>query len=101
MAVRTSFAARNRYPERDSAGGLAARLSRRPGRAWLVYVALSVPYLAVNLLRSAAPGVHVAGPLVERLARHYKTVHSLGRGDATAAVATLAARDQTDDVLVY
>jgi FkbM family methyltransferase len=39
--------------------------------------------------------------LVSQLARHYTAVHSLGRGDATAPVATLAARDQTDDVLVY
>ena len=39
--------------------------------------------------------------LVSQLARHYTTVHSLGRRDATAAVDTLAARDQTDDVLVY
>jgi FkbM family methyltransferase len=39
--------------------------------------------------------------LVARLARHYTTVHSLGRMDATAAVDTLAARDQTDDLLVY
>jgi FkbM family methyltransferase len=39
--------------------------------------------------------------LVALLARHYTTVHSLGRLDPTAAVATLATRDQTDDVLVY
>ena len=39
--------------------------------------------------------------LVARLARHYTTVHSLGRSDPTAAVDTLAARDHTDDVLVY
>jgi FkbM family methyltransferase len=39
--------------------------------------------------------------LVARLARHYTTVHSLGRMDATAAVDTLAARDHTDDLLVY
>jgi hypothetical protein len=39
--------------------------------------------------------------LVAQLVRHYTTVHSLGRGDATATVDTLAARDQTDDVLVY
>jgi methyltransferase FkbM-like protein len=39
--------------------------------------------------------------LVAQLARHYTTVYSLGRLDATAPIATLAARDQTDDVLVY
>jgi FkbM family methyltransferase len=39
--------------------------------------------------------------LVARLARHYTTVHSLGRLDATAAIDTLAAREQTDDLLVY
>jgi FkbM family methyltransferase len=39
--------------------------------------------------------------LVARLARRYTTVHSLGRLDPTAAVDTLAARDRTDDVLVY
>jgi hypothetical protein len=39
--------------------------------------------------------------LCELLARHYTTVHSLGRRDATAPVATLASRAHTDDVLVY
>jgi FkbM family methyltransferase len=39
--------------------------------------------------------------LVAQLVRHYTTVHSLGRLDATATIDTLAARDQTDDVLVY
>jgi FkbM family methyltransferase len=39
--------------------------------------------------------------LVERLVRHYTTVHSLGRGDATAPIAALKSRTQTDDVLVY
>ena len=39
--------------------------------------------------------------LVARLAQHYTTVHSLGRLDATAAIHTLASREQTDDVLVY
>jgi FkbM family methyltransferase len=38
--------------------------------------------------------------LVELLMRHYSTVHSLGRGDATAPIATLASREHTDDVLV-
>jgi hypothetical protein len=33
--------------------------------------------------------------------RHYTTVHSLGRGDATAPIGTLAALAHTDDVLVY
>ena len=35
------------------------------------------------------------------LARHYTTVHSLGRRDAAAPVGTLASRMHTDDVLVY
>ena len=35
------------------------------------------------------------------LARHYTTVHSLGRRDAAAPVGTLASRTHTDDVLVY
>jgi FkbM family methyltransferase len=39
--------------------------------------------------------------LVARLAQHYTTVHSLGRREGTAPVGTLAAREQTDDVLVY
>jgi FkbM family methyltransferase len=39
--------------------------------------------------------------LVERLARHYTTVHSLGRGDAAAPIAALKSRTHTDDVLVY
>jgi FkbM family methyltransferase len=39
--------------------------------------------------------------LVGLLARHYSTVHSLGRQDATAPVGTLASREHTDDVLVY
>jgi FkbM family methyltransferase len=39
--------------------------------------------------------------LVQRLVRHYTAVHSLGRRDATAPIATLASREHTDDVLVY
>jgi len=39
--------------------------------------------------------------LVKRLAQHYTTVHSLGRREGTAPVCTLAAREHTDDVLVY
>ena len=39
--------------------------------------------------------------LCELLARHYTTLHSLGRRDATAPIATLASRAHTDDVLVY
>jgi FkbM family methyltransferase len=39
--------------------------------------------------------------LVELLVRHYTTVHSLGRGDATAPIAALKSRRETDDVLVY
>ena len=39
--------------------------------------------------------------LARLLARHYTTVHSLGRRDATAPVGTLASRMHTDDVLVY
>jgi FkbM family methyltransferase len=39
--------------------------------------------------------------LVQLLVRHYTTVHSLGRRDATAPVAALAVREHTDDVLVY
>jgi transposase-like protein len=39
--------------------------------------------------------------LVRRLARHYTTVHSLGRREGTAPVGTLAGREDTDDVLVY
>ena len=39
--------------------------------------------------------------LVARLAQHYTTVHSLGRGEGTAPIGTLAAREHTDDVLVY
>jgi len=39
--------------------------------------------------------------LEARLAQHYTTVHSLGRGEGTAPIGTLAAREHTDDVLVY
>lgn len=39
--------------------------------------------------------------LLAQLARHYRTVHSLGRREGTAPVGTLAAREHTDDVLVY
>jgi FkbM family methyltransferase len=39
--------------------------------------------------------------LVKRLAQHYTTVHSLGRQEGTAPIDTLAAREHTDDVLVY
>ena len=39
--------------------------------------------------------------LVDMLADHYTTVYSLGRMDPTAPIRALAARDQTDDVLVY
>ena len=39
--------------------------------------------------------------LAALLARHYTTVHSLGRRDAAAPVGTLASRTHTDDVLVY
>jgi hypothetical protein len=61
-----AFAAKNRFP----AGGpsLAARISARPVPGWLVYVALSVPYVALNLARGAAPGVSLRDPLWEGLA---------------------------------
>jgi len=39
--------------------------------------------------------------LVARIAQHYPTVNSLGRGEGTAPIGTLAAREHTDDVLVY
>jgi FkbM family methyltransferase len=39
--------------------------------------------------------------LVARLAQHYTTVHSLGRREGAAPVGTLAARERTDDGLVY
>jgi len=39
--------------------------------------------------------------LVELLARHYTTVHSLGRQEGSAPIRSLAAREHTDDVLVY
>jgi FkbM family methyltransferase len=45
--------------------------------------------------------VEVKRRLVEKLVRHYTTVHSLGRMDPTAPIATLASRTHTDDVLVY
>ena len=45
--------------------------------------------------------VEVRWRLVEALVSHYTTVHSLGRMDPTAPIATLASRTQTDDVLVY
>ena len=45
--------------------------------------------------------VDVKRRLVEKLVRHYTTVHSLGRMDPTAPIAALANRTHTDDVLVY
>jgi FkbM family methyltransferase len=39
--------------------------------------------------------------LVRLLAAHYSVVHSLGRGDPTDSVATLASREHTDDLLVH
>jgi FkbM family methyltransferase len=39
--------------------------------------------------------------LVQRLARHYSCVCSLGRGDAPGPISALASREHTDDVLVY
>jgi FkbM family methyltransferase len=39
--------------------------------------------------------------LVELLSRHYTTVKSLGRKDATAPIGALASRAHTDDVLVH
>jgi FkbM family methyltransferase len=39
--------------------------------------------------------------LVELLACHYTTVHSLGRQEGSAPIRSLAAREHTDDVLVY
>jgi len=45
--------------------------------------------------------VEVKRRLVDALVSHYTTVHSLGRMDPTAPIATLASRTQTDDVLVY
>jgi FkbM family methyltransferase len=39
--------------------------------------------------------------LAARLARHYTVVHSLGRRDPPAPVASIAARAGTDDLLVY
>jgi FkbM family methyltransferase len=39
--------------------------------------------------------------LVRLLTEHYSVVHSIGRGDPTDTVAALAAREQTDDVLVH
>lgn len=52
------FAAGNRYP--SGGPSLGERLSAHPARAWLFYVALSLPYVALNLSRGAAPGVHPA-----------------------------------------
>ena len=61
-----AFAAHNRYPE----GGpsLGARMSGRPALGYAVYLLLSVPYVAVNLLREAAPGVHLVGPTAAGIA---------------------------------
>jgi FkbM family methyltransferase len=39
--------------------------------------------------------------LVALLMRHYTTIHSLGRRDATAPIGTLVSREHTDDVLVH
>jgi FkbM family methyltransferase len=59
---------------------------------------------AVPLTFEFTPSRYTAGMkerLVALLARHYTTVHSLGRRDTTAPVAALASREHTDDVLVY
>jgi FkbM family methyltransferase len=62
-------------------------------------IARAVP-LAFELTPSRY-GADTGQRLVELLARHYTTVHSLGRRDATAPIGTLASRVHTDDVLVY
>jgi FkbM family methyltransferase len=46
-------------------------------------------------------GAQIKEELVELLARHYTTVHSLGRAEGSAPIRSLAAREHTDDVLVY
>jgi FkbM family methyltransferase len=46
-------------------------------------------------------GAELKQHLVDLLARHYTTVHSLGRRDPSAPIGTLASRTHTDDVLVY
>jgi FkbM family methyltransferase len=59
---------------------------------------------AVPIAFEFTPGRYSADSkagLVRRLAQHYTTVHSLGRGEGTAPVGTLAAREHTDDLLVY
>jgi FkbM family methyltransferase len=45
-------------------------------------------------------GAQMKEELVELLACHYTTVHSLGRGEGSAPIRSLAAREHTDDVLV-
>jgi FkbM family methyltransferase len=45
--------------------------------------------------------VQMKEQLVELLSRHYTTVKSLGRKDATAPIGALASRAHTDDVLVH
>jgi FkbM family methyltransferase len=46
-------------------------------------------------------GAQMKERLVELLARHYTTVHSLGRQEGNAPIRSLAAREHTDDLLVY
>lgn len=59
-------AGQRRYP--DGGPSLAARLSAHPKRAWAFYLLISVPYLGLNLLRTAAPGVVVGNTWTEGLA---------------------------------
>ena len=46
-------------------------------------------------------GAQMKERLVELLAHHYTSVHSLGRQEGSAPIASLAGREHIDDVLVY
>lgn len=61
-----AWVGRNRYPQ--GGPGFGAWISVKPWRGFAIYALISIPYLGVNLLRGAAPGVHWSGPGLETFA---------------------------------
>ena len=102
------------------AGGARRRRARAPrvplemvGLVWVDVEGYEPQVLdgLANLMARSVPltfeftpsryGAELKQHLVDLLARHYTTVHSLGRRDPSAPIGTLASRTHTDDVLVY
>lgn len=60
------WSSRQRHP--DGQGSSGARLAARPAWAWLIAVALGLPYLLTNAYRGAIPGWGPGSPAAEGLA---------------------------------